>query len=187
MKSVSEEIGDPRILELLKKYINTGYVDKNGTLYKPEHGTPQGGILSPLLANVVLHRLDKFMQEEKNRFDKGNKRRKNPAYASLQAKKGKSSDLAIRKKVLAEMRKVRRSDAFDPNYRRLKYIRYADDFVVLIAGPLQDARHIRAKVKDVLKAKCGLELNPEKTSINNMTERWNFLGAEIRKLKANET
>jgi len=171
MKCVAEKVGDPRILELLKKFLSAGYVDGKGNLHKPDLGTPQGGILSPLLANIVMDKLDKFMEQEKLRFDKGSKRRKNPAYAKLQAMRGKALDIKSRTEILAEMRKVRRSDQFDPNYRRLKYIRYADDFVVMTAGPKHETEYIRSRIKDILKAKCGLELNDEKTIISSMTEK----------------
>lgn len=187
MKRIGKTIGDPRVLEILRKFLSAGFIDSNNILNKPKLGTPQGGFLSPLLANIVLHEFDEYLAEEKKRFDKGTKRRKNPVYAKLQALKGKTKDMVLRRKLLLEMRRTRRSDAFDPNYRRIKYIRYADYFVIFIAGPQEEANWIRAKVKDVLKAKCGLELNLEKTTINNMVEKWNFLGAEIRGLKANET
>lgn len=112
---------------------------------------------------------DKFMTEERLRFDKVSKRRKNPVYAKLQALKGKSLDLNKRAGILAEMRKVKRSDPFDPNFRRLKFIRYADDFLVLIA--LHEAHSIKSRIKDILKTKCGLDLNDDKTVINSMTEK----------------
>ncbi len=187
MKYLSEKIGDPRILELLKKFISAGYVDEKGIKHNPNLGTPQGGILSPLLANIVLHKMDVFMMEEKKRYDKGDKRRKNPTYATLQAKKAKTINPVRRKEILDKMRNIKRSDSFDPNYRRLMYIRYADDFVVTIAGPIRDAEYIRNRIKDMLSGKCGLELNQEKTIISSMTGKWNFLGAEIRKLRTNRT
>lgn len=171
MKYIRKEIGDPRLLELVEKFISAGYVGKDGILHQPEMGTPQGGVLSPLLANIVLHQLDMFMDDEKKRFDKGVKRRKNPVYAALQAKKAKITDPIERTRVLNEMRSLRRSDLFDPNFRRLTYVRYADDFVVLLVGDLKNAKFIKNKIKEVLKSKCGLELNDEKTTINSMTDK----------------
>lgn len=187
IKCVAERVGDPRVMELLNKYLNAGYVDNLGYIHRLKLGTPQGGVLSPLLANIVLHKLDQFMAEEKTRFEKGLVRRKNSAYAALQTKKAKTSDLEVRKRLLREMRLTKRSDTTDPNFRRLEYIRYADDFVILVAGSLKDAGFIKAKVKDILKTKCGLELNDENTTINNMTKKWSYLGTEIRKMRVNST
>ena len=187
MKLIQREIGDPRLLELIKKFISAGYVGNDGILHQPKEGTPQGGVLSPLLANIVLHQLDMFMDDEKIRFDKGIRRRKNPQYSSLQAKRARATENAERTKILNEMRSLRRSDQFDPNFRRLTYIRYADDFVVLLVGDLKNAEFIKNKIKEILKSKCGLDLNNEKTTINSMTDKWNFLGAEIRNLKVNNS
>lgn len=171
MKYISEEVGDPKLLSLTKKFISAGYIDPQGIKHKPELGTPQGGVLSPLLANIVLHKLDEFMAQEKLRFDKGHKRRKNPLYARLQAVKAKATTPEEKKILLDEMRSVRRSDLFDPNFRRITYVRYADDFVVLVVGDKRNAVYLRNKIKEILEAKCGLSLNEEKTTINSMTEK----------------
>ena len=154
---------------------------------KGGNSTIVGGVLSPLLANIVLHQLDMFLEDEKKRYDRGIKRRKNPLYAALQAKKAKTAEPTERTKILTRMRSLRRSDLFDPNFRRLTYIRYADDFVVLLVGDLKNAEYIKNKIKEVLKSKCGLDLNNEKTTINSMTDKWNFLGAEIRNLRVNNS
>lgn len=83
-----------------------------------------------------------------------------------------------------QMRKMRSVDMFDRNFRRMEYIRYADDFVVLIAGSLKDASYIRNNIRDFLKAQCGLELNLEKSVISNIRkDKWNFLGAQIQMVK----
>ncbi len=187
MKYIHKEIGDPRLLELIQKFISAGYKGDDGILHQPKEGTPQGGVLSPLLANIVLYQLDTFLEDEKKRFDRGTKRRKNPLYAALQAKKAKTAEPTERTKILTRMRSLRRSDLFDPNFRRLTYIRYADDFVVLLVGDLKNAKYIKNKIREVLKSKCGLDLNDEKTTINSMTDKWNFLGAEIRNLRVNNS
>ena len=76
---------------------------------------------------------------------------------------------------------------FDPNFKRLNYIRYADDFVVLVIGSLKETNFIRNNIKDYLKANCGLELNMEKTVTSNIAnEEWNFLGGAISKIRVNK-
>jgi len=69
----------------------------------------------------------------------------------------------------------------------MKFVRYADDFVVMIAASLHEAKFIKFRIKDLLKANCVLELNDNKTIISSMSEKWNFLGAEIKNPKLNET
>ena len=70
--------------------------------------------------------------------------------------------------LLRQMRTMRSVDAFDPNFKRLEYIRYADDFIVMVSGSRKDAQYIKNNIKDYLKVKCGLELNTDKTIISNI-------------------
>jgi len=186
VKRVSSQIGDPRFLETVKKFLRAGYIDPNTSkLVRIEMGTPQGGVLSPLLANIVLHELDKYMAKTEASFSKGTKRRKNPAYAALEYKRANSNDPTVRKQLLNDMRTVRRSRMNDPNFRRLMYIRYADDFVVFVTGTLKEAEFIKNNLKDYLLSCCGLELNVEKSSITSVAKKWCFLGAEIKRIKPN--
>lgn len=190
MKLVGKKIGDPRIMELLRKFLSAGHIDpKSKRLIKESTGTPQAqgrGILSPLLSNIVLHELDSYMEKYAESFKLGSKRRLNPEYKKLAVRRGKSTCPEERATLLKEMRKMRRSDMFDPSFRRLKYVRYADDFIILVTGSLKDANFIKNNVKDILKTKCGLELNYEKTSIENIAkDNWKFLGAEIKHIRHN--
>jgi len=77
-------------------------------------------------------------------------------------------------------------DPMDPNFRRLMYVRYADDFVIFVTGTFNESKHIRNNVKEFIKTHCGLDLNDEKTIINNTREKFTFLGAEIVKLNRTE-
>jgi hypothetical protein len=117
MKRINKYIGDPRILEILNKYLKAGYIDpKTGDLVQLEIGTPQGGDISPLLCNIVLHELDKFMADTENKFLKGKTRKINPIYKSLANKRFSSNDPVERLNLLNEMRKTRRSLMADPNF-----------------------------------------------------------------------
>ena len=187
MKRINKYIGDPRFLEILNKFLKAGYIEpKTGDLVQPEIGSPQGGVLSPLLCNIVLHELDKYMADTENKFSKGKTRKINPVYKSLANKRFSSNDSVERLNLLSEMRKTRRSLMADPNYRRLDYIRYADDFIVLVSGSFKDAKFIQNNIKDYIKANCGLELNQNKTVISNiLKDEWSFLGAKMKKLKIN--
>lgn len=187
LERIKKQIGDPRILELISKFLSAGYIDANsGKLVTGDIGAPQGGILSPILSNIVMHEFDKFMKKSIENFNRGKKRRMNPTYKSIMAKRGRATNLEIRKALLMQMRKMRSVDMFDKEFRRMEYVRYADDFVVLITGSLKDANFIRNNIKDFLKTHCGLELNLEKSIISNIrTDRWKFLGAQIQMVKWN--
>jgi len=184
MKRINKYIGDPRFLEILNKFIKAGYIDlKTGNIVQPEIGTPQGEVLSPLLCNIVLHELDKYMADTEIKFSKGKTRKINPVYKSLANKRSSSIDRVERLNLLNEMRKTRRYLWADPNYRRLDYIRYADDFIVLVSGSFKDAKYLQNNIKEYIKANCGLELNKNKTVIYNiLNKEWSFLGAKMKKL-----
>jgi group II intron reverse transcriptase/maturase len=187
MTRIKKQIGDPRILELLHKYLNAGYVDPNtNKIVFPSVGTPQGGILSPLLCNIVLHEFDSFMEKLTKQYKSGETRRINPVYKRLSYLRYKSTSPETRKELLDAMRKTPRSLRFDSKFRRLEYIRYADDFIIFVSGSLKDSEYIKSNIVDFLKVNCGLDLNKEKTVISNLkSNSWHFLGAEIKKIKTN--
>jgi group II intron reverse transcriptase/maturase len=181
MDRISKKIKCARTLELIKKALKAGYVDPDtGSTVKGYLGTPQGSVLSPLLSNIVLHELDSYMEDLRKSFNKGKYRQRNTEYNKLELKRRRTEDPDIRKECLLAMRKLTAYNPNDPNFRRLLYVRYADDFVVLVIGSHKDAMNIRRRIKDVLSIRCGLSLNLEKTEINNIQEEgFNFLGAWI--------
>ena len=183
MKRIGKIIRCQRTLELIGNALSAGYIDpQTGVLCRENVGTPQGSVLSPLLCNIVLHELDKFIDGLGNDFKSGAKRRPNPAYVKLNSKRRYMKDLKARKQILSEIRSMPASDPMDPNFKRIKYVRYADDFVILVIGSHEDAMKIRAKVKDFLINKCGLTLNLEKTVISNIRKPgFKFLGAYCKR------
>lgn len=183
MKRVGSIIKCHRTLELIGKALSAGYFDpQTGTLCRGDVGTPQGSVLSPLLCNIVLHELDKFVNKVGEGFKIGTKRRPNPAYVKLNSRRRYMKDLKARKQILQDMRSMSASDPMDPTFKRLKYVRYVDDFVILIIGSHEDATKIRAKVKDFLIDNCGLVLNVDKTVISNIRKPgFKFLGADCRR------
>lgn len=187
MKLLKEKIICDRTLELLKKALVVGYLDpKNNRITKTKIGTPQGSVLSPLLANIVLHELDKFLHEKLiPMYHRGKRRRTNPVYNTLTHIRHtkKDSTLEIRENALKMMMLTPRMDLKDPNYRRSMYIRYADDFIYLLEGPLAEAKIIKEGIKKALLRLTGLELNEEKTIITHINDGFHFLGAYIKGLK----
>jgi group II intron reverse transcriptase/maturase len=171
MKRIKKYIGDPRFIEILNKFIKAEYIDpKTGKLVQSDSGTPKGLSLSPLLVNIVLHELDKYMFKYETSFKKGLKRIINPEYKSLDSKRSRATDPMKRRSILNQLRVFRRSLIAEPDFRRMEYIRYADNFVVFVSGSLKEAKFIQSNVKDVLKINCGLELNQEKTVIRNISK-----------------
>lgn len=179
MNRLNKRVKCARTLELIKKALQAGYIDPStGKLIRGKIGTPQGSVLSPLLSNIVLHELDEYMESFRKYFNRGRYRQRNSEYNKLELRRRRSTDPVIRREALQAMRKLTSYNPLDPNFKRLLYVRYADDFVVLVIGSKEDATHIRERIKSVLADKCGLSLNLEKTDINNIQkEGFNFLGA----------
>jgi len=151
----------------------------NNKIIPSHEGTPQGSIMSPVISNIVLHQFDIFMEKTKNKFNIGTKRRTNPKYHSLANSRLKSKNFELKQHHLREMINMPSRDLMDPNFKRLMYVRYADDFIILIIGSMNDCFSLRRKIKDFLKNKLGLELNIEKTSITSLTKGFDFLGAKL--------
>ena len=179
-----EKIHDNRFLILTENLLRAGYLEQ--WRYRPTlSGAPQGGILSPLLANIYMDRLDKFIDQTLiPRFNTKDNRKENPAYKRLLQKiaklRNKGADWETLKPLMNELRAFSSRDQFDPDYRRLRYIRYADDFLLGFIGPKDEAEEIKVTLKDFLHDRLKLELSAEKTLITHAgTETARFLGYDI--------
>lgn len=188
MDLIKNKIVCDRFLSLVYQALKVGFLDpKTKRVTVSKIGTPQGSVLSPLLANIVLHELDKYIIETiipEN--TKGKRRRTNPednAFAYVRDPKNSKSTIEERLEALKIMRNTPRMDVSDPNFRRSMYIRYADDFVYLFEGPKKEASDIKEKLIFFLQDRIGLELNTGKTIVSHMNEGLYFLGAHIKTLK----
>jgi group II intron reverse transcriptase/maturase len=177
-------IHDNRFLRLIEGLVKAGYV-KEWTYYPTLSGTPQGGIVSPILANIYLDRLDKFVEQTLiPEYTRGRKREWNPEYRKrshrirMLRKQGRTEEaMALRK----ETQQISALIPDDPNYRRLRYIRYADDHLFGFVGPKAEAEEIKVRVKEFAAQKLRLELSEEKTLITNAAKgAAKFLGHEIQ-------
>ncbi|MEP6929427.1 MAG: reverse transcriptase domain-containing protein, partial [Flavobacterium sp.] len=188
---LKERIADERFIRLIRKFLNAGYVEE-WVFHKTYSGTPQGGIISPMMANIYLDKMDKFIKEYASNFDKGVKRADNPEYFKLSRKiaklnykleKVEESQIKLRRERVKEIVKQRNllssGDAMDDVFRRLKYVRYADDFLIGIIGSKEDCQLIKKDISDFLREKLKLELSDEKTLITHASESAKFLAYEI--------
>ena len=176
MKVLETKIQDPTILRLIRTGLKAKVFQKDQKTYIPELGTPQGGIISPLLSNIYLNELDKYMEDLGVQYQgdvKASNRKKNP-----------ESCPALPKRAL--LRGGRKSDYYrmrlpsrvhnEVGYRNCKYIRYADDFVIGVLGPQSMAIEIRDKVKEFLEQRLKVELSMVKTKITHISKGTEFLG-----------
>jgi len=147
MDRVRGRVGDRRVLALVRAFLKAGILTEDGAERDTITGTPQGGILSPLLANIALSVLDEHF------------------VGAWQAMgRGSSARQERRRKGLATYRLVR----------------YADDFVVLVAGTRAHAEALGGEAAEVLRP-MGLHLSPEKTAVSHIDEGFDFLGFRIRR------
>jgi group II intron reverse transcriptase/maturase len=184
LQIIRRDIHDGRLLNLLKGLLEAGYMEA-WQYYDTLSGTPQGGILRPLLANIYLNELDKFVEDTLiPAYTKGSIRRTNPAYGAVYQKLRNARDSADSigiKSAKLELRKLMRRDPCDPNYRRLRYLRYADDFLLGFIGPKDGAETIRERIREHLEQQLKLNLSMEKTFITHANdEKAHFLGYEIK-------
>lgn len=187
-----ERISDDRFIRLIRKFLKAGYVE-DWTFHNTYSGMPQGGIVSPILANIYLDKLDKYVKEYIRHFDMGTKRRPGKESNDLanerkwtvrKLKKVKDGTekaaLVARLKAIEQERAAFPSgDEMDGSYRRLKYIRYADDFILGVIGSKEDALRIKEDIKSFLSESLALELSEEKTLITHTGKSAKFLGYEI--------
>ncbi|NIH40297.1 reverse transcriptase [Enterococcus faecalis] len=187
---LSRQIQDGRFIRLIKNMLEAGYLD-DWKFHKTISGTPQGGVISPLLANIYLHQFDKWVGEELiPQYTRGKKQKANSAYNRLSRRikcyqvKG---DYKKAHQLIVERRNLPSVDTYDTSYRRLRYVRYADDFILGFTGSKAEAKAIKKQIGDFLNTKLSLELSQEKTLITHATgESAKFLGYEIKAQRVND-
>ncbi len=193
LEIMGEKIKDGRMLKLISNLLKAGYLEdwKN---YKTLSGTPQGGIISPLLTNIYLDKFDQWVEKslmpQYNRSQRARVgKRNNPEYMRLYRRAKKASNQGDKKLAKAHRRQARKLPSVmvdDEGYRKLAYVRYADDFLLSFTGPKREAEEIKKLVSAFMAEELKLTLSSEKTLITHAkTQKARFLGYDLRVRQSN--
>ena len=192
VRILRRRIKDEYFISLIWKFLKAGYME-DWVYHNTYSGTPQGSLISPILANIYLNELDVFMAKYAESFNCGKGRKINPAYKKpLDVRRGKQEWLKRnsakiseekRQKVMAEIQELNNylstvpySDPMDTEYKRVVYVRYADDFLIGVIGSKEDAKQVKIDVGEFIKEQLHLEMSPEKTLITHGNDFARFLG-----------
>lgn len=183
-----EKIQDDRFINLIRRFLNAGYLE-NWTYHRTYSGTPQGSVVSPILTNIYLDKLDTKLEAICQQYSTGKRRKSNAAYYALLKRRTRllergETNLTLRESLRDEIRDLNRRilqtpayDYNDPAYTRVKFIRYADDVIVGVIGPKSLAERVKNEMATFLKEDLKQELNRDKTQITHLsTEHAHFLG-----------
>jgi len=203
IRLLHKRIKDDRFLTLIAKFLQAGYFERD--LWNPtKAGTPQGGIVSPLLANIYLHEMDRYIEETYGanqatpQTESERRQRVNREYKSLDSKILRVRRMlrraikptatvealqALLKDLLAKRKAI--PYTAKPIKPRITYTRYADDFVIVLRNlPKSDAEQIKDDLTRWVAENLRLVLSPEKTAITHITEGFIFLGYKFMAMKA---
>ena len=193
---ISNRVKDARLIQLIYKFLKAGYME-DWRYHNTYSGTPQGGIISPLLSNIYLHELDKFVMKLKSEFDKPKTRHHTREYDAISYERKKISaqikdaNGETRQKLIRQHKQIRQEQLRTPSKSQtdkvLKYIRYADDFILGVNGSHEDCVEIKQKLTEFISETLKMELSEEKTLITHSNEKARFLGYDIRVRRDNNT
>ena len=182
-------IKDEHFIALMWKMLKAGYMEQ-WTYHHTYSGTPQGSGVSPILANIYLSELDRYLENYQERFKVGTRKRKaskeyertrqqyRAQKAQLDQEHTKDTVRAF-KKAQQKLLETPYYPQADRNYRSLQFNRYADDFVVGITGSRRDAERVKADIRDFLANFLKLTLSEEKTKVTHSSELIGYLGYQF--------
>jgi group II intron reverse transcriptase/maturase len=186
---IGRKVKDARIISLIYRFLKAGYME-NWQYHNTYSGTPQGGIISPLLANIYLHELDLFVTSLKTEFDSPPQRKYTPEYQSLRNRLGviknrikktigteRQQWVEEHKRTRAELLKTPSKSQTD---KKIKYIRYADDFLIGVSGNHEDCQWVKQMLTEFIGSTLKMELSNEKTLITHSNHYARFLGYDVR-------
>jgi group II intron reverse transcriptase/maturase len=190
LRIIRRDIHDGRLTQLIDNLLRAGYM-KEWRYGRTTSGAPQGGIISPLLSNIYLNELDRFIEDTLGPlYNRGDLRTLSPTYnhiCRLIAQAKADEDRVEVKRLKAERRKVKCAEPCEEGYRRLRHVRYADDFLLGFIGPANEAREIRDRLGEFLERELKLTLSIEKTFITHAADnRAKFLGHEVKVIRCGD-
>ena len=166
-----EKIQDEPFIDLIYKYMRVGYGEKSTDKINPTKiGLAQGGSISPVLSNIYMHPFDVWVEDELiPKYMKGARKKANPEYTRIIRTCGKAKDKTIRTTI-----------SHDPNFVRVYYTRYADNFLIGVQGSKKTCELIVREIQNFLEKKLALILNVDKIKItHSTTDQALFLGYHI--------
>jgi RNA-directed DNA polymerase len=196
LRLLEQRVDDRKFLSLIQSMLKAGYLEewRYHTTYS---GTPQGGIISPLLANIYLNELDYYVEEFIRNFNKGKSRARSAEYHCIGVRAAKYRKritrlrdagredeakrlMAVHDECRAKLATIPSVDPMDPNYKRLRYVRYADDFLFGVIGSRNEAKEVMQAVIAFLTEHLNLEVSTEKSGIRKASDGARFLGYDVK-------
>jgi len=197
IQMLEKKIDDKRFIGLIRTFLKAGYME-DWKFHRTYSGTPQGGIISPILANIYLHDLDKYMEAMMARFNKGKVRKPNYEYMRYTQHVGRrraaireiresgqkdTPEILELRQQIKEIDRARKAlpsyNPMDPAFRRLYYCRYADDTLIGVIGSKDDAKDVMAQVRTFVESDLHLSIAERKSKISQASEGTIFLGYEV--------
>jgi group II intron reverse transcriptase/maturase len=180
---LQEKLHDNRFIRLIQGLLAAGYLE-DWRHHPTLSGCPQGGVCSPILSNIYLDRLDTFVTDVLlPAYTRGEERQRSAQYNTLRVREQyyrKRGNRARAEALHKQRQRIPERDPLASHYRRLRYVRYADDFCLGFAGPKAEAEEIKLRLKTFLREQLTLELSEEKTLITHAsTQAAQFLGYEL--------
>ena len=182
---LERKIKDSKFINLIRKFLKAGYME-NWKYHQTYSGTPQGGILSPILANIYLNELDKEVEKIKKSFDKKSDRIYTKEYQMLTTQKHKlvkklhlakpEEKSTIIKEIKEVQKRILKTPAKQQTDKKLSYVRYADDFLIAVNGNKKDCENIKKELRQFLETELKLTLSEEKTLITHSSKKGTILG-----------
>ncbi len=198
IRCIQKKIKDARLMKLIHKFLKAGYLE-DFVYHNTYSGCPQGGIISPILANIYLHELDLYVAELSKGFQKPYKSRITAEYSRLSGrmtrvkqkikKAEEAGNMAEKERLLKELKKLRsqllKTPCKSQTDKEIRYVRYADDFIIGVRGSREDCEEIKRKLSCFIRDSLKMELSEEKTLITHSNTYARFLGYDMRIRRSN--